>query len=263
MKSLPYLGLLAVVITALYMAWCLYAKAKSVYYAVRVTTPLGRVRLTPRVIKAYSWKPHAQVATAPFPESLWRFIRPLKSSDLGRLSAQLIYNDEVGKFDNVKRAATISAALYGVEIPASLLLVDGVTAALYCALQREMQLVWVKEPPAGLSKVRYSAAGSPILTEMLVARYTSQLELVAKIVFFVTDKGAFPNFDVYRRTFNTNLKASLRDSYSESEIKSMVSAYAVLSRTLIPRSYVLMDSNTAAIVERMRKFNKTPLKAMK
>jgi hypothetical protein len=230
--------------------------------ARRITTPLGFVKLKPRDIELFDYHSEITAAAQSLPKNLQLIIRRLGPKDLSRLSLAELYGSTESTAD-VRRAVSVAAALYGFAIPHRCVLLDERTAAFLVAARRDLALTYVSPVrPAGLED-KTVIANSTTLTDLNIARYTSQLQIVASTLIHFAQQGAYPLFEAYVQTLNLNMKQSVRGTYSHDEIRSMASAYSILTFSRIPRSYAIVDARTYAIVSRVAQASTRPLRLVK
>jgi hypothetical protein len=227
--------------TQFYAEWRRWRIARS------ITTPLGNVRVTQRDIRKWSWRAYPHIVENHLPDHVQLVLRKQTAGDLGRACFELIDPDKARNSVELKRAMTVAAALYNFQLPWRLVLLDEITAAyLQCALY-DLETVYV-DPSSLENVVDYHVAESVTLTNLGVSRYTSKLSLVGGVLLILANNPHYPAMKSFVKVFNQNLKKDLRNTFTEDEVRSMVTAYSVLTSTRIPRSYILLDAVTKAII---------------
>lgn len=232
--------------------------------ARRITTPQGFVRLSEKDIHSVRLSWPDRIANEAFPEHLNRYIRRLTEIDLARYSVEYITKAMTPARAEVCRAITIAAARYGLATPHKLFLLDSRTVALQRALNRELRLQYVANERTHLDDQKdFDIFKSPALTEIALARYTSHMTKMASVLTHFAMQGPYPSFENFAKTFQINAKRLNKDNVFEpNEIRAMVSAYAILTQTPLPKSYVLVNSITQAIVEKPQRCASSALRTI-
>lgn len=242
----------AVVVFCLWLIYRWYLIIKHRRLANKITTATGYVKCTTRNLEQLSVGWRNWLFPEPFPAHLNRYIKSYKPQELARyMLDNVVKEPSLYRYD-VHRALTIAAALFDQTLPASLFLLDSRTAALWQALKKDLKCVFVlNERTAGEDDEKFQLFDSKIMTEIALARYTAQLQKLATLLLHFANQGSYPSFEVFYKTFELNVQKLHRDNnFTQDELKSMVSALAILTCSQIPRSYIRVDSITQAIVER-------------
>lgn len=251
MLAFWWLACLFVTGTAAWAILRLYHGLRMNYLAWRITTPLGCVRLTEENIRGMRIPARLKLMGEPFPAHLNRYIRRLTEADLGRYCMESLTKEATPARLDIYRAITISAAMYGLVISHRVFLLDGRTAALHRVLRAELEPVFVKNEPTQLDGKECDLfKSSPTMELLTMARYRLQMPRMVSVLVHFANQGAYPSFEHFAKTFLQNVRrVNKTNSFDDSEIRSMVTAYAIMSSTMIPRSYVLVNSLTQALVK--------------
>lgn len=207
-----------------------------------MVTECGLFKITPETILSYEEKFSEEIA--PLPVQIIGLIKNHTSKDL----AGLLFDIEDGATRkstlDKKRAITIAAALYGFFIPHQLVLLDARTAYLYLSFKYQLRLVGMEfdvediVPPEGMAE-----------TEFVYLR--KQITAAGNLLLYYAQCGFYPPFDVFANAFNINFKYQYRlhgrTYFTEHEIRSLVIAYAAVTKTKIPHEYIaaVRDRNLA------------------
>lgn len=185
-----------------------------------------------------------------FPRHLQTFIRNATPNKLANWVHEFLeLREETDATVDAKRAITIASALYGFPIPGILLEVDERTAVLLSLFERSMRSMYV--PRLKLSGER---PATDIFTDqqLLIAKYYKPFLIVNKIMMSIAAEKSYPGFAFFVDYFRDNAKLVTPREFTDNEIRSMVTAYASLTKTCVPYEYINVDDLAKKMVVRFK-----------
>lgn len=196
---------------------------------------------------------------------------------------QYVSNDAFpeDKKDIRKRYTTVLAALFGLEIPANLYMLDGGAKKLYDNLLYTMQSVnpysLLREQHGEVEGAEPFESGcpqwehvgllnAPVTRHTKAARYSLWKRYYEPLEFYVvqtllqqTTAMILPLYPEFEKRLRRNLHRKVHTIYSKDEYRVVITAVAMKLGIFIPRSYFLYTPLTAILVETPRQSPSTQL----
>lgn len=189
-----------------------------------------------------------------FPSELQKYIKNYTALQLSRVLLE--YQTE-----DARRAITIASVLNQFHIPTTFKLIDLRTKELYLFLITEQDMVYVLKSDYDLITIafnKFKFHESSVNYEY-TKRYYNHLVLVGGLMLRHSTHNAYPSLENFVAVFKQHFKAS-QLLPSDTEIKSMITAWAALTGLPIPSSYKNNDMLTANLVCFSKRVKTKPLK---
>lgn len=189
-----------------------------------------------------------------FPEDLQGFIAELKPGEISTILLEMAVGEFTQRKKDVCRAVTIAAACFNFRIPFQLVCLDARTHLLYRALKNQMEMVAVKYDYRKQSSLSNGQPHGVIIEDNCAEPDQCYLECFAVaglILMHYAAKGPYPSLRNFVRTFNRNVKG--KREYSEREVRSLVTAYAGVTKQRLPANYILYCPLTDMIFNSRRR----------
>lgn len=174
-----------------------------------------------------------------FPHYLNVFIKKPCNIEMASVLLQMT-NKENGNIAEIRRAITISAALFKIEIHKDIILIDSRSRNLYRAILPQLRTI----------KIEFDPDKNTSAKTLDIYTYKKQLTRIGALILTYARDESFPHIDVFVKAFtNSSLKnKTVYRKQNASEIKSLITAFGYLTNTEIPASYVNYNELTAALI---------------
>lgn len=176
-----------------------------------------------------------------FPCWLESYVKNPSFNDLAEWILETGDYRDPAKQDDIRRAITVSAAFHKTRLPKQLVLVDSRAKALWVRLKFDLELKAIDKAYVAAHVVGNSNINDVPIDNKLLGEYNQELIRIGALVLKYSEKGNFPSFAAFARILTGYSNVSKDLPFSDEELRSMVTAYAVKAKLPIPASYIRCD----------------------
>lgn len=193
------------------------------------------------------------------PKELWKYVDRHTSGSINGVLLEYMALEDGEARKNIARIMTVVSAYFKISVPLNLICMDVTTLQFYRALISEMEIVY----PSLEDDEDYDTGNfrNALIPKEIYSLYLREAKSIGGYLIFCAASGkytgSYPSLENLWKAYYKARKTAGRDCYNIDEMKMIVTIYARITETCLPRSYCIeLNPVVAASVEAFK--NKHP-----